>query len=150
ELAEQREALLAQPGITGMDAKQQAQFRQIERELDEIEAKTQLTVGRVVLDGATLTITDNRRIAVGADELLVEDVRKGNLQIRKIAGSHVQVGVDVRDGVAGLDEWRKNLQRIGIKGESVVATGVKNEEIGLEVDRATMMGIDEASLDVGT
>lgn len=149
ELAARREALLENPGIAGMSRTQQAEFRLLERELDRIEAQAQLTIGRVVIDGATLSITGNERIAVGADELLVQDVSKGDLRIQQITGSNVQVGIDVRDGVAALDEWRKNLKRLGIKGGSVIVTGIKNEEIGLQVDRATLMGIEEASLDVG-
>ena len=150
DLAKQREDFLVNPGINRMTEKQQERFKEIERELDKLEAKAQLTVGRIVMEGTTLSITDNKRIAVGADELLVQDVKRGDLQIREIKGSHVQVGVEIHGGIAGLEEWRKNLQGLGIRGESVIASGIKNEEIGLEVDRATLMGIDEASLDIGS
>ncbi len=149
DLAKQRGDLLADPGISGMSEPQQAQFRAIERELEEIEARASLTVGRVVMEGARLGIAGDERISVGAEQLLVEDMRKGNMRVARIEGSNVVVGVDVHDGIAGLDEWRKNLRRIGIKGESVIATDITNDEIGLSVDRATLMGVDEASLDVG-
>jgi hypothetical protein len=150
DLARQREDLLADPGISSMSEPQQRQFRGIERRLEELEAKAALIVGRVVMDGARLGIAGNERISVGADALLVENLRQGDMHVAKIEGTNVVIGVDVHDGIAGLDEWRKNLARIGIKGESVVASDITNDEIGLTVDRATLMGIDEASLDVGT
>jgi hypothetical protein len=150
DLSRQREALLAHPGISSMSKDQQGEFRRIELELDKLEANAALTVGRVVLDGARLGIAGNERISVGADTLHIENLQKGNLRVAMIDGTKVEIGVDVHDGIAGLDEWRKNLTRIGIKGESVIASDITNDEIGLTVDRATLMGIDEASLDVGT
>ena len=150
DLARRREGLLVAPGISGMSEAQQSEFRRIDRELDEIEARAATTVGRVVMDGTRLGITGTEGVSVGADQLLIEDLRKGNLRVARIEGSKVVVGVDVRDSIAGLQDWRRNLLRVGIRGESVVASKVSNDEIGLSVDRATLMGIDEASLDVGS
>jgi hypothetical protein len=147
-LAERRDALLADPGIVEMDAGQRKEFGELTRALEAIEAAGALTIGKIVVDGAALTLSA-RQIGVEAEALRIDDLRRGSFRVARIEGSHVQVGVDIRGGIAGLDDWRGNLLGLGIKGESVGAFGITQQDLGLSVDRATLMGIDDASLAVG-
>lgn len=148
-LAAQREALLDDPGLGRLSPQQRKVFKETERRLDELEAQAALTVGKVVLDGAALELSGSEKVAVKAEHLAIDDIRQGGLGIKRIEGNHVEVGVDIGGGIAGFDDWRNNLKKLGIKGESVEAFGIEQQEIGLGVDHAQLLGIDEASLDIG-
>ncbi len=147
-LAAQRDALLADPGVSRLDAGQQKLFRDTGRRLEALEAQAALSVGRVVLDGASATFSGASGIAVRADRLDIAGLRQGAFGVGRIEGTNVEVGVDIRDGIAGFDEWRRNLQRINLRGENVTAYAITQEDLGLSVDKATLMGIDEASVDL--
>lgn len=148
-LAAEREALLRDPGLSHLTLKQQTAFVTIERRLDELEAQAASTIGRVVLEGAELKLSGAEKVGLKAEHLAIDDIRKGGLGVQHIEGTNVEVGVDISGGIAGFDDWRLNLKTLGIKGESVEAFGIEKQEIGLSVDHARLMGIDEASLDLG-
>jgi len=83
--------------------------------------------------------------------LAIDDIRKGGLGVQRIEGTNVEVGVDISSGNCRFSMTGSTTCRSwGIKGESVEAFGIEQQDIGLSVDHAGLMGIDEASLDIGS
>lgn len=151
-LAARYEALLSKPGVNQLTAKgheaELREFKQARQRLDELEEQAAVTIGRIALEGPSITIDAEGQFGVKASKFRAEDVRKGKARIAEVSGTEVQIGVDITDGVFGLDEWRKNLNALKLSGQSLVAKGITDEELGVRIDSASLLGVEEAGLSI--
>ncbi len=147
DLAAERDRLLQEVGIRKFDAAQRKRFSELSTELDALEKQGATTVGLILMEGTTLEFGGGEVIGVGAAKFNATDIRKGATHIAGVSGENVQIGVEVTGGLTGLDEWREKLRKLMVKGDSLVATGITHEDMGVTIDRASLLGIDEASID---
>lgn len=141
---------LANRGIQNLNEAEQTRFRKLRKDLTDFEERRALIIESLTMEGVTLNISGDGNPELIAESLSAKGIKtftpdgRENLHIGEITGQGVSVSATFTGGLANAGEWRKNLEKAGVKAQQLTLKDIRHAGSDAVIEELTFEGDNEA------
>lgn len=141
---------LANRGVQNLNEVEQTRFRKLRKDLTDFEERRATVIESLSMEGVTLNISGDGNPELIAESLSAKGIKtftpdgRENLHIGEISGQGVSVSATFTGGLANAKEWRKNLEKAGVKAQQLTLKDIRHAGSEAVIEELTFEGDNEA------
>lgn len=141
---------LANRGVQNLTEAEQTRFRKLRKTLTDFEERRATIIESLTMEGVTLNISGDGNPELIAESLSAKGIKtftpdgRENLHIGEITGQGVSVSATFTGGLANAKEWRKNLEKAGVKAQQLTLKDIRHAGTDAVIEELTFEGDNEA------